>query len=168
MRFYKTVPGYGNIGIGWGKTGRWLCLGRIVFTTEVPDGDRWDWASELGLTPRQRTLVARAIYHATGWAWAHLRYPQRLRRVTGHDPVTLKPSYGSSQWAWLGPAWALRYGLDWAGQADPGHFDHWALDHKGCPGPQEQCPSCGGTVCYHPHDDDSFIWAPEDGNASRA
>lgn len=94
-----------------------------------------------------RTTVARAVYTAA-CLLARVKTRQRFRRVVSFRPLTTVPA--GRRWA---PCRASTKLMMIAARTDPGHWDHWALDHGAASCGATTCPDCGGLLCGGTDDD---------------
>jgi hypothetical protein len=94
-----------------------------------------------------RTGTAKTIFWCAGLL-SRVRTPQRVYATHWPSP-TSPPIFTSLGWHWSSCRISMRL-LTLSEQIDPGHWEHWAIDHSGCP--SVPCPSCGGQRCPCPEE----------------
>lgn len=91
--------------------------------------------------PFQSTAIAKFLYGLGGYL-TRVKIPTRM-----YEWDSETNEFSRLPWRWFG--WSLGYkiGLGWSPEWDYKHWDHWALDHKGCR--PSYCLGCKGYVCGH-------------------
>lgn len=110
-----------------------------------------------------RTRVAKAAYWLSGqlrWVKTYQRFYE-LSAPVDLDEMHLTSPSGLSRHLKMEPAgrhwfqcgWSVRL-MVWSMRHDPGHWDHWALDHEGREHQGKTCLECGGLICPWDQGDD--------------
>lgn len=98
--------------------------------------------------PFQSTAIAKSLY----WLGGHLSRIKTYSKMYSLDVVEVGPDYDDLDFTsnyigrrWTGWHWGYEIGLIWSAKWDWAHWDHWALEHKGCS--PSYCLGCKGYVC---------------------
>jgi hypothetical protein len=89
-----------------------------------------------------RTKLAKVVFWIGGFAmW--VKWPTRMYHLDMDNPDA-EIKFTPAERSWQSWDFAFRL-LGWSEDIDPGHWEHWALDHSDCP--TYPCRYCGGVLC---------------------
>lgn len=90
-----------------------------------------------------RTPAAKVIF-VLGGLLSRVKTYQRVYSMNWDDP-TDKPEFTPAGRRWISTHISMKL-LRVSEEIDPGHWEHWALDHADCPS-DVRCSNCGGQLC---------------------
>jgi hypothetical protein len=90
-----------------------------------------------------RTLAAKVVF-VLGGLLSRVKTYQRVYSMNWEDPED-RPEFTPAGRRWISSRLSMQL-LHLSEKIDPGHWEHWALDHEDCPS-DVRCSRCGGQLC---------------------
>lgn len=94
-----------------------------------------------------RTMAAKTAFFLGG-VLSHVNTRQRTYLMNWDGPHA-NPEFTRDGWRWQSCSASMSL-LKLSERIDPGHWDHWAINHEDCP--SVPCPRCGGQLCPNGED----------------